>query len=249
MSASNLQILGIDAAVDPKNVGLAVATMATDERWRLTGVETGRRDAELSHQAADLLDLDRPLLVAVDAPLGWPRELGESLAQHRAGEALDATSDRLFTRRTDHYVREQVGLKPLDVGADRIARTARAALALLDRLRDRTGKSLPLLMNPGDAKSGGLIEVYPAATLTQHGLPAKGYKKPPARHLRETIVAGFEQRLTPGEFRSMCLASDHCLDAALCVLAAIDFLEGKCPPPQDNDLARSEGWIWFAQPG
>jgi len=245
VAAPSLQILGIDAAVDPKNVGLAVADRAADGRWHLTALETGRRDAELSQQAAGLLDPGRPMLMAVDAPLGWPRALGESLAQHRAGEALEETSDRLFTRTTDHYVREQVGLKPLDVGADRIARTARAALALIDRIRARTGQPLPLLATPDEAAEGGLIEVYPAATLKQHGLPSRGYKKTEARALRETILAGIEQRLSPGEHKAACLASDHCLDAAVCILTAIDFLAGACHSPQHERLAGYEGWIWF----
>jgi predicted RNase H-like nuclease len=245
VSTTDLQILGIDAAVDPRNVGMAVAVMAPDGSWQMTAVETGRRDAELSHQAAGLIDPGRPLLVAVDAPLGWPSILSASLAQHRAGQALEQTSDQLFTRQTDRHVRGRVGLKPLDVGADRIARTARAALALIERLRERTQNPLPLLMEPGEAAQGGLIEVYPAATLTQHGLPSKGYKKPAARELRETILEGFKQRLNPSVHKAPCLASDHCLDAALCVLTAIDFLAGACHPPQDKHLARSEGWIWF----
>jgi hypothetical protein len=41
------------------------------------------------------------------------------------------------------------------------------------------------------------------------------------------------------------------LDAAVCVLAAKDFLEGRACQPVDLDLAVREGWIWAPpwQPG
>ena len=246
MTASDPQLLGIDAAVDPKNTGLAAAVRDAQGRWRLTGVSTGRPGEDLAAQAVDLIDTRRPVLLAVDAPLGWPESLSRSLAGHRAGEAIEANSDTLFIRDTDRFVRQHTGLKPLEVGADRIARTARAALALVDAIRRASGQALPLLFNPGQASSGGLLEVYPAATLKQRGLPAKGYKKPDARPLREIILDGIAPELDPGEYQDTCLSSDHCLDAALCVLTAIDFLEARCAPPENPDLAGREGWIWFA---
>lgn len=56
--------------------------------------------------------------------------------------------------------------------------------ALIEQLRKRTGHSLPLLVRPANAEAGGLIEVYPAATLKQHGLPHRRYKKPEATEVR-----------------------------------------------------------------
>ena len=41
-------------------------------------------------------------------------------------------------------VRDRIGKQSLDVGADRIARTAHAALQLLHELRGRLGKPIPL---------------------------------------------------------------------------------------------------------
>jgi hypothetical protein len=34
------------------------------------------------------------------------------------------------------------------------------------------------------------------------------------------------------------------LDAAVCLLAAKDFLEGRAMPPPNRLLAEREGWIW-----
>jgi hypothetical protein len=39
-------------------------------------------------------------------------------------------------------------------------------------------------------------------------------------------------------------ASADALDAAVCVLAAADFLRGEAMPPEDQALAEREGWIW-----
>ena len=43
--------------------------------------------------------------------------------------------------------------------------------------------------------------------------------------------------------------NDDLLDAAVCVLAAQDFLTGRAVPPPDRCLAECEGWIWTALPG
>jgi hypothetical protein len=37
------------------------------------------------------------------------------------------------------------------------------------------------------------------------------------------------------------------LDAAVCVLAARDFITGRAAPPPDRCLAEHEGWIWTAK--
>lgn len=72
----------------------------------------------------------------MDAPLGWPRPLGPALSDHRAGEPIDPPADTLFHRETDGVVHRTVGKRPMEVGADRIARTARSAVELIGELRN-----------------------------------------------------------------------------------------------------------------
>ena len=180
----------------------------------------------------------------IDAPLGWPAPFAKSLEGHSAGEPLPLNPETGFARETDRFVREKTGLKPLDVGADRIARTAAAALKLIEALRTLTGQPLPLLSSPEVA--GGLIEVYPAATLKQHRLPHRGYKTPHATRERMAITDGISSKVDLGPCRQTCIDSDHCLDAVLCVLTAIDFMNGICCEPFSN-LLPHEGWIWFPQ--
>jgi len=43
---------------------------------------------------------------------------------------------------------------------------------------------------------------------------------------------------------SPLLANADVLDAAVCVLAASDFLQGWAMPPEDHPRAEREGWIW-----
>ena len=150
-----------------------------------------------------------------------------------------------FARETDRFVREKTGLIPLEVGADRIARTAAAAFTLTEALRTLTGQRLPLLSSPEEAETGGLIEAYPAATLKQHGLPHRGYKKPHATRERAAISDGISGKVDLSPCRQACVESDHCLDAVLCVITAIDFMHGDCCEPFSNLLSH-EGWNWFS---
>jgi len=52
-----------------------------------------------------------------------------------------------------------------------------------------------------------------------------------------------------GDRKPALLANPDVLDAAVCVLAALDFLAGNSMPPVVGDhLARKEGWIWVKKP-
>jgi hypothetical protein len=165
----------------------------------------------------------------------------------------------MFRRRTDKVVVEKVKKRSLDVGADRIARTAYAALKLLGMLRLETNQDIPLAWKlPLDSRTYA-IEVYPAATLRAHGLPDKGYKGMKDEHLaeRKSIMRKMEEAgiVLPHSQRQRQLLGDcdHALDATLCVLAGVDFLQEAAICPEDVgvplSLAQKEGWIWVRDPG
>ncbi len=163
-----ITVIGIDCAVKATNVGLALGRFSDG----ITFVETvvrGSSEPDLPGIIEGWLS-DRPegpALLALDAPLGWPAPLAQALPDHRAGEVLQPTADQLFRRTTDGFVWKRIGKRPLDVGADRIARTAHAALRLLDQLRQRIASPIPLAWQP-DIGGIAAIEVYPAATLMAH---------------------------------------------------------------------------------
>ena len=238
-------VVGVDCATDPRRVGLALGTFDRG-RVEVGEVRVGTRTAPPGEVVAGWVHSARdPVLLALDAPLGWPAPLGDALGAHRAGEALRVGAHALFRRSTDRFVRERIGKQSLDVGADRIARTAHAALALLGGLRRHLGVELPLAWGP-QVEGVSAIEVYPAATLRAHGIDARGYKArgEAGDAARSAVADALAARVGLGEERGVIRGSDDALDAVVCLLAAQDFLQGEAMPPPDPALARREGWIW-----
>jgi hypothetical protein len=245
---SEWTVVGVDcAATDPSRVGLALAVGSAEA---LAVVETtvgSRTKTPEAVVAGWIADAPRVLL-ALDAPLGWPVPLGDRLASHAAGEPLPGEANALFRRATDVDVAKRLGKRPLDVGADRIARTAHGALTLLERLRERTGRSIGLAWTPESGADVRAIEVYPAGTLKARGFRHTGYKLATHRAERSELIASLAHELGLPADVSLLEDNADVLDAALCVLAARDFLLGRAVPPADPGLAVREGWIWVADP-
>jgi len=229
-----MNIIGIDCATKQRKIGLALASFQN-------GITTVR-STKIGSETKPALEIVKDWLVgapstviALDAPLGWPIELGINLLIHKAGERIDVNPDMLFSRYTDREVWRRLHKKPFEVGANLIARTSHAALHLLGDLRQETGLAIPLALNPDRITETCAIEVYPGATLQAMGVK----KEQRLSMIRDTDY------LTMG-LTSENLASDHGLDAVVCVLSALDFLTGKCLMPTANEqkLAEKEGWIW-----
>lgn len=239
-------IIGIDCATVDSKVGVA--------RADYDGSRAVLREAQLCSRAQTVVETvaawlsggSNHALLAIDAPLGWPERLGPILSAHRAGEALDTGPNEMFRRATDRFIQSELAKTPLDVGADRIARTAHAALRLLANLRTRLSAEIPLAWNA--AFSGvAAIEVYPAATLVAHRFRSGGYKARAQGAQRREVVAAIANVVDVGAHRA--LLEDHAdvLDASVCILAAKDFLEGRAMPPTNLASAQREGWIWVAR--
>ncbi len=239
--AGSPAVIGIDCATVPANVGLARARHE-DGGWRLIDAFVASPARPPAAVVAEWLREEPRALLALDAPLGWPAGLGAALVPHRSGDPLAAPIETLFNRVTDRTLQARIGKRPLEVGADRIARTAWAALDLLERLRRATGLPIPLAWGPDTADFPTAIEVYPAATLIAHGLPNRGYKHPGSGP-RAAIAAWLGARLDLAGL-DIATAPGHTLDAVLCVATGLDFLAGAALGPDDPDVARQEGWIW-----
>ena len=89
-------------------------------------------------------DSQDPVLIAIDAPLGWPKPLAETLINHLAGMPIETPANAMFRRKTHLFIQTRLGKRHLDVGADRIARTSYAGLAILGTLRAELGMPIPL---------------------------------------------------------------------------------------------------------
>jgi hypothetical protein len=151
----------------------------------------------------------------------------------------------MFRRETDRFIRTKLSKTPLDVGADRIARTAHAALRLLGDVAYQLGRPIPLAWT-SQFLDVMAIEVYPTATLVAHGIRSKGYKARDQVDQRREILAALSRELDIGDLTATIEESADAVDAVVCLLAAKDFLEGRAMPPEDAALAEREGWIWAA---
>ncbi len=238
---NTFRILGIDCATQPKNLGLCLAER-TPESFAILETSTVKSQEELLETLGGWMD--KTTLLALDSPLGWPQPMGLHLAKHQAGEWVPVEADFMFSRETDRFVRKTFRKRPMEVGADRIARTALSALSLLERLRDRTGLAMDVPITAGPIQKTSAIEVYPAATLLARGLVA-----PRGEDRRPWLAQRLSQELNlSGNLKRAIAANEHVMDALVCCLAGADFLAGDVFEPTNLKLAQKEGWIWIQRP-
>jgi predicted RNase H-like nuclease len=241
-----MQIIGIDYATEARKVGLARAQFEKGTA-RIEDVKLPNDDEEIVNTVVDWIKDEISTLIAIDAPLGWPEKLGYSLSNHSAGSVLHEDANILFRRYTDRFVKKCTGRQSLDVGANLIARTCHAALIILWKLRERSKKEIPLAWEIEVSDNVSAIEVYPAATLTMHGLRWKRYKEYNQGDARDEIIKGLSGLISLPSDITQLRSNADALDAIVCVLAATDFLQGKAVPPENLGLAKKEGWIWVRQ--
>ena len=240
------RIIGIDYSTEDKKIGLALAVRDEDDYPLQKATVCDRRRPASSIVEDWLNESSEAALLAIDAPLGWPLPLASALISHTAGTRIDTSRDRMFRRETEVFIHRETRQKPLDVGADKIARTAHAALHFLGTLGTRLGTAIPLAWDPATVIEHAAIEVYPAATLKVHGIRPTGKTN---QQRRCEIADALQAKLTVPKHIGNLARNEHLLDAAVCVLAAMDFITGRAMPPPDRCRAEQEGWIWTAKPG
>jgi hypothetical protein len=153
-------VIGVDAATRPAKVGLCRARWSGRETTLLDPPRCGKAKESIAATLAEwighLTATGRRVLLAIDAPLGWPRILRVALSDHDAGAPLAYSANEMFWRRTDHILTDRFGMQPFSVAADRIARTSHATLRCLEEVRQATGRTLPLVWAP-DFEGVGVI--------------------------------------------------------------------------------------------
>lgn len=242
-----INIIGIDCATNPADVGIAFGRFSNGHTVVERIQQGSRREEPADIVATWLKGQDDPTLLALDAPLGWPIALAEELPDHAAGRKFTSSAHSLFRRSTDMFIKEKIGKQSLDVGADRIARTAYSALELLDRLRQILGHDIKLAWEP-TINGISVIEVYPAATLVAHEIDTRGYKSTGGKAERQRVIADLKLCVAvSAKIPSIEKRSDS-VDAIACVLAGQDFLSGLAFPPSDDAPVVREGWIWVRRP-
>jgi hypothetical protein len=222
----SIPIVGIDCATLHGNTGLCFGTWdGSVLRIKPPRVCTHKQDL-VESVTRELAGATRAV-IALDAPLGWPALLADGLRDHRAGQPLSGARQDVFRRTTDRVIEEWSGKRPLEVGANLIARTAHAALAELDAIRAKLDADIELAWVAGVPPGLVAIEVYPAVTWIAHE------KKWPS----------WFPVSDPNQYDHPL----HVRDAVLCAIAAVDFIEGRAAGPAADDersMAEREGWIW-----
>lgn len=227
--------VGVDLAAEPRTTAVAWLEWSAG-RAVLTRLEVGCGDDLI---LAAVGDADR---AGIDCPFGWPDAFVDFVTEHRAATLPPRSVDRphrrdLTLRLTDRIVRDETGLTPLSVSADRIAHPAMRCAGLLARLAENG--------HPVDrAGTGKVVEVYPAASLTRWGLDSRGYKRAANVEKLDALVTEL-LRHTPwldlGPFEHLCRHVDDATDAlvaALTVRAALTT-----PDTPQRAVAGREGWI------
>jgi len=237
-------LIGLDCAAQHSKFGVALGSLGPSG-MQIHKVETNNKN--VVPVIVQWIKTYQPRILAFDAPMGWPATLGEALGDHCAGIMLPFESDDLFHRETDKFVRKKLNKRPLEVGADKIARAAATALRVASTIRKNTGIKLRLLWEPGIPNETGMIEVYPAATLLAHSFSEKGYKGNKAEHreARSVLLKDLSEFMKFNISTDLLVSSDDALDAVICIMAAVDFAKGTAYMPENIVVARKEGWIWF----
>lgn len=239
-----MQIIGIDCASKAEKTGIAIGQYI-NHAFSIHFVGMGKKKQSIADLLSNLINRDEKTLFAIDAPLGWTAPMGKYLATHQAGEPIEEEQDRFFRRITDTFIHQQTGKLPLEVGADRIARTAHSALKIIGDLREK-GFDLQMAWQPHFQEQFGVIEVYPSATLKQLGFVSSGYKNDSTEEQKKRLeIIQSISTLIPeiAQFPDLQNNADM-LDAVICVLCAKDFIDGRTMPPTELDTTKKEGWIW-----
>lgn len=242
-------IIGIDCATKEANTGLALGSVE-DERISIIEITTGSKGRTSVDIISNWLSNNQPALLAFDAPLGWPIDLSKHLVNHVAGQLLRLDAELLFSRETDRVVHNTLKKKPFEVGANYIARTAHSALKLLNDLQQKNGQQIPLAWETDEIKGTSAIEVYPAATLKARRLKGPSKKDKRAENKRSDLLMHLDIGIASKNNRDKIIGNSDAFDAVICVLAASDFLLGKCIsiPGDKIERVRKEGWIWVKSP-
>jgi hypothetical protein len=245
-------IIGIDCATLASKTGLTLAEYL-DGKLEVLECAIGNARTPIAEQVARWLKPASTALLALDSPLGWPTLLGRALFEHNAGTPIHAEGNELFRRHTDEVVKNTLGKSPLEVGADRIARTAVVALSLLEDLGNLIGKKIALAWEPLPDEGIRAIEVYPAGTLRAYQRAGVVSGSESSDQAKQSLIAKMKKsgrvRFERGSAKST--DNEHVLDAVLCALAATDFVENRVIFPatdKERNLARKEGWIWVRDP-
>lgn len=252
-------LIGLDFSTQISKRKAYALSLINDKYERNSDIEISNLDNQrLSNQLLDLSSKWDEIVLAIDSPMGWPKEMIQDLLHHQAGEKLlnDKKLERqnYFRRTTDKFIIEQVKKTPFSIGADKIAAMAFDALVIVGLINSE----FQLDVGYGVTKKHKVIEAYPGATIAGQlgSRNTNGYKK--NKDLREqmydAIIQVYEVKVSELYPKEEVVHTDDRFDAFLCLLTAIDYHNDKLHNPItgnivsnvkiEEEIIRKEGWIW-----
>jgi hypothetical protein len=175
------------------------------------------------------------IVIGIDASLAFPRGFIE-LLNNPSSEFVPSASEienPLAYRDCERWIYQTHGKKPLSAAFDKLGNGATLAMALCNGLRKEGFSVIP---QDADRSKRAVIEVYPALV-----------KREPRRVSAAIDVI---HQLIPHDIE----AGTDQYDAAICALLAADHAGAgpKLGLPEltgfDNNLDRSEGWVYAFAP-
>jgi hypothetical protein len=204
-----------------------------------------------SEAPSDLLS-HREVVLAIDAPLGFPIAFVDLLARKPIAlvSPKKEIDNPLAYRETDRHIHSKFGKKPLSATFDRIGNTATVAMVHTRRLSEMQQLRVP----PFEERAKGIataIEVYPA--LLKENRPRGASKLNPATRRKEPVrILENVRHLMPNQIKDGTHQSDACLCALLALAYGYDGRIKSLPRLQGPTTASSavqyEGWIFYQDP-
>lgn len=239
-----MRTLGLDLASKPKKTAICEIEWR-DDAATVTNVRFNVSDEVILGRVAELRCAkakgNADFAIGIDSPFGWPQPFVAFLnrvdSRDKPFSVWDAdVAKTLCYRLTDLHVKECLGLVPLSVSADKIARPAMRCSRLLWELgvTDRSG-------------ANGVFEVYPSAALKAWSLPFAGLA-PLLPIVIDSVCLRCPWLEIPPEYKSLVKANKDAFDALFASLATRAAALGRtCRPRNDDEWnrARVEGWIAF----
>lgn len=258
-----MNIIGIDCATENKKIGIVFSTF-TENKWTVTEISQGLNIVNLIRKLRSFRQKNEKTLIAFDAPLGFPINLGKFLNSHKAGLPINNWENgykehisQYVDRYTDRVIREKLNLIPLSVGADKISRVTFRTMELIGMIEKELGKKLSLTWKPENCKDISFIEVYPASTLKSYRQPHNQYKQKKDYYNRNVIIDFISSEVEIDEkfVRNFPFENKiDALDALICAFTGKEFIKGnltsfdelidKKDLEEVESIVLNEGWIW-----
>ena len=184
----------------------------------------------------------------IDCPFGWPDAFVRFVAAHHCGQADIPGSgisagwqQELTMRRTDAFVHDKLGITPLSVSADKLARVAFRCAILLARL-GTAGRSVDR------SGVGPVVEVYPRASLQSWDLYRPSHRQAAKTQILGCLVTDLRAKapwLDFGAHEQILRLSRDAFDAVIAAMTARAAARHQTFLPGRGDLAAAlaEGWI------